>query len=133
MNLIILDQIDNPTKKSLHFNFIQKDIFLYFFYIHDMITIPVQLSEHDLHKIDTLVQMGRYKSRNQAIRTLLADRLAQEIISFSDDTPEKIQERQKIIQELEMKRISPTLSILGKKSAVDIISESRDRKSGISK
>ena len=50
--------------------------------IYYMTTIPIQLNEVDLGKIDYLIKIGRYKNCSQALRFLIQDRLSQETIQF---------------------------------------------------
>jgi Arc/MetJ-type ribon-helix-helix transcriptional regulator len=92
-----------------------------------MITIPVQIYEIELVKIDTLVKLGRFKSRNQAIRSMLLERLSSETIILPDDTPEKAQKRQQIIKDFEIKKIPFEIILIESKSAANLISEERER------
>ena len=92
-----------------------------------MITIPIQIQEADLKKIDHLVQAGRYKNRNQAIRSMLLDKLMQETLTIQEDTPEKAKRRQEILSLWEQQNIPLEFTITTDKSAMEMISEDRDR------
>ena len=68
--------------------------------IYYMTTIPIQLNEVDLGKIDYLIKIGRYKNRSQALRFLIQDRLSQETIQFEFENIEVEKKRQQIVEEL---------------------------------
>ena len=65
-----------------------------------MTTIPIQLNEVDLGKIDYLIKIGRYKNCSQALRFLIQDRLSQETIQFEFENIEVEKKRQQIVEEL---------------------------------
>ena len=50
-----------------------------------MATIPLKLNDSDIKKIDYLVKIGKYKSRNQAIRSLINRSLKEEALLFEDE------------------------------------------------
>lgn len=91
-----------------------------------MTTIPIQLNETDLKKIDYLVKIGRYKNRSQAIKTILQERLSQEAIQFNLENPEEENLRKQIVQELS-KIPNFSFKIKSKKSAAELVSEERER------
>ena len=53
-----------------------------------MATIPIKLRDSDVKKIDYLVKIGKYKSRNQAIRSFINKSLEEESFLFEEENPE---------------------------------------------
>jgi len=94
--------------------------------IISMPTIPIQLNEAELQKIDYLIRIGRYKNRNQAIKAMLNERLVRESYLFAFESAEEDQVRRKVVEKLLGK---PDISFknLTKKSAVELVSEERER------
>lgn len=91
-----------------------------------MITVPVQLNEADLEKIDYLVRLGHYKNRNQAIKIMLTEHIRQEASFAELDKPENPELYEKLRSELKKK--PPLLfSIADGKPIEDIVSEFRAR------
>ena len=91
-----------------------------------MTTIPIQLNEIDLKKIDYLVKIGLYKNRSQAIKAILQERLAQETILLNSENLEEEHLRKKIVQDLS-KIVTFSFKIDSEKSAADLVSEQRER------
>ena len=91
-----------------------------------MATIPIKLTKVEVSKIDYLVKLGKYKSRNQAIRSFIEVSLLQESINLDDQNPEI----EKIKNELYLLWDSqPEFSLTTKsnKSLVDLVSQDRMR------
>jgi Arc/MetJ-type ribon-helix-helix transcriptional regulator len=91
-----------------------------------MTTVPVPLSEIELEKIDSLVRIGRYKNRSQALKALLKVGIAHTTIHFEWEHLEEEQESQQLLENM-LKAKKPLLTILSDKSAHEIISEDRSR------
>ncbi len=91
-----------------------------------MTTIPIQLSDIDLEKIDRLVKLGRYKNRSQAIKAMLREKLDQETIIFEWEN-EKDKDVQAQILKLALSKKDSILTWKSPKSAVELIREDRDR------
>jgi Arc/MetJ-type ribon-helix-helix transcriptional regulator len=92
-----------------------------------MATIPIQLNDVDLKKIDYLVKSGRYKNRSQAIKSMIQEKLTQEVLPFEVDNPDQDELMKKILHDLREKKISGVFTIDSDKSAAELISEDRDR------
>ncbi len=91
-----------------------------------MTTIPIQLSDIDLEKIDRLVKLGRYKNRSQAIKAMLREKLDQETIIFEWEN-EKDKDVQAQILKLALSKKDSILTWKSPKSAEELIREDRDR------
>ena len=91
-----------------------------------MATIPVKLNKVEVSKIDYLVKIGKYKSRNQAIRSFINISLLQESINIEDDNPEieKIKDKLYQLWDAQPEFILTTES---NKSLVDLVSQDRMR------
>ena len=92
-----------------------------------MTTIPIQITDAELLKIDYLVRIGRYKNRSQAIKSMLQDKLTTELILFEDENDDEETLCQNIITELDKRNHEPIFMINSKKSSAELISEDRDR------
>jgi Arc/MetJ-type ribon-helix-helix transcriptional regulator len=92
-----------------------------------MTTIPIQIADAELSKIDYLIRIGRYKNRSQAIKSMLQDKLNTESILFEDENPEEEILRQKIVGELEKRNHEPIFLIKSEKNSAELISEDRNR------
>jgi hypothetical protein len=91
-----------------------------------MATIPVQLNDIDLAKLDFLIRLGKYKNRTQAIKTIIQSKLEQESFPFEWDSPSDREKRQEIIQQI-LQNNSLKIEIQSKKNAVELVREQRDR------
>lgn len=92
-----------------------------------MTTIPLQISDPELKKIDYLIKIGRYKNRSQALKLMLSEKLTQETISFDFENQEDDKVREKIVEELRAKKIEPIMMITSTKNSAELVSEDRDR------
>jgi len=91
-----------------------------------MATIPIQLNDTDLEKIDYLIQIGKYKNRSQAIKSMIQSKLEQDVLPKEWDSEKDREIRKKLIsQMLQLKDIQ--IDITSKKSAVELVREQRDR------
>ncbi|MEQ9714354.1 MAG: ribbon-helix-helix domain-containing protein [Candidatus Asgardarchaeum sp.] len=88
-----------------------------------MSVIPVKLDKETIKEIDNLVKQGIYKSRNEAIRKLIAESLRRKIINLNTNNISKI------VKGLLEKRDNGQcpIIIVTDKTAEEIISEGRDR------
>ncbi len=91
-----------------------------------MTTIPIQLKDAEIAKIDYLVKKGKFKSRNQAIRYFLTDGLAREEIDLTESEQITPEEREHFFRWLD-DHPKFSLTLKGKKSIADEISKERDR------
>ncbi len=91
-----------------------------------MTTIPIQLSDVDLEKIDRLVKLGRYKNRSQAIKAMLREKLDQETIVFEWENDED-KEVQAQLLKLALSKKESILTWNSQKTAAQLIREDRDR------
>lgn len=96
------------------------------FYIMTMANIPIKLSDADVKKIDYLVKIGRYKSRNQAIRSLINKSLEQESFLFEEENPKFDSIKEKLyhiwdIKGIKLKFLEDGISL------VDRVSKDRER------
>ena len=89
-----------------------------------MATIPVKLNKVEVSKIDYLVKIGKYKSRNQAIRSFINISLLQESINIEDDNPEIEKIKDKLYQLWDLQP-EFNLTTRSNKSLVDMISQDR--------
>jgi Arc/MetJ-type ribon-helix-helix transcriptional regulator len=83
--------------------------------------VPVRLDDEDLKKIDLLVKREAYRSRNEAIRKMIKERLAERLAEDEDvsDLVESL---------LRMKRKGKEpVTLRLKKPAVELVREGRDR------
>ena len=94
-----------------------------------MTTIPIQINEADLSKIDFLVKIGRYKNRSQAIKSMLQDKLAHEAILLDFEDPNEELRRQELLQQFKKEYPNKKLivTIFSDKNSAEMISEERDR------
>lgn len=88
-----------------------------------MATIPINLDNETVKKLDTLVLQGIYKNRTEAIRDQIKKGLAQiETVIF----PKKSSKYNSLLQRLLNER--PALNVFRTtKSAVELVSEGRER------
>ena len=91
-----------------------------------MATIPVKLNKVEVSKIDYLVKLGKYKSRNQAIRSFIKISLLQESINLDDNNPEIEKIKDKLYQ-LWDAQPEFNLTTESNKSLVDLVSQDRMR------
>ena len=91
-----------------------------------MATIPIKLNKVEVSKIDYLVKLGKYKSRNQAIRSFIQISLLQESINLEDDNPE-IENIKKKLYLLWDSHPEFNLTTKSNKSLVDLVSQDRMR------
>lgn len=91
-----------------------------------MITIPIKLNELDLEKIDYLIKVGRYKNRSQAIKTMLQEKLKQELISFEEENDQDEKKRKDALAQM-LKLSKLEIQFLTKKTAVELVNEERER------
>ncbi len=91
-----------------------------------MATIPIKLNKVEVSKIDYLVKLGKYKSRNQAIRSFIESSLLQESINLEDDNLEIEKIKKKLYQ---LWDLQPDFNLRtgGNKSLVDMVSQDRMR------
>ena len=88
-----------------------------------MATIPINLDDATVRRLDTLVSLGIYKNRTEAIRDQIIKGLALiETVVF----PEKSSKYNKALQNM-LEKSSPPNIIISPKSAVELVSEGRER------
>ncbi|MHA1520723.1 MAG: hypothetical protein ACTSRK_11120 [Promethearchaeota archaeon] len=91
-----------------------------------MATIPIKLTKVEVSKIDYLVKLGKFKSRNQAIRSFIETSLVQESINLEDHNPE-LENIKNQLYKLWDTQLEFSLTTEGIKSLVDIVSQDRMR------
>lgn len=88
-----------------------------------MATIPINLDNETVKRLDTLVLQGIYKNRTEAIRDQIEKGLAQlETVIF----PKKSSKYESIMRRL-LDESTPPNIITTTKSAVELVSEGRER------
>lgn len=92
-----------------------------------MTTILIHLSEVYLKKIDYLIKIGRYLNRSDAIKSMIDEKLTQEVLLFEFDTQKDIENREKIMKEIREKNLSLNFINDSNKTAADLINEERER------
>ena len=91
-----------------------------------MATIPIKLTEVEVSKIDYLVKLGKYKSRNQAIRSFIKISLLQESINLEEENLE-IEKIKNTLYQLWDLQPEFNLTTRNNKSLVDMVSQDRMR------
>ena len=91
-----------------------------------MPTIPIKLNKIEVSKIDYLVKLGKYKSRNQAIRSFIENSLLQESINLEDENLEIEEIKKKLYQLWDLQR-EFYLTTGSNKTLVDMVSQDRIR------
>jgi len=81
--------------------------------------VPLRLNDDEVRKLNMLMRQGKYKSRNEAIRAILANGLEE---ALGDD--EDVTELVNLLLAINKKGKSP-VSYRLKRSIVDIVSEGR--------
>lgn len=84
-----------------------------------MTVVPVRLSEGEVRKLNLLLKRGVYKSRNEAIRAILAEGL-EERLGENEDVTELVSKM------LALRKLGKTpISFKAEKSVVEIVAEGR--------
>ena len=91
-----------------------------------MTTVPVQLSESEVAKIDHLVALGRYKNRTQAIKALLQAAIQGEFIPFEWENSDEDLPSQQLVDKM-LATSDLNFQVTSKKSAHELIGEDRER------
>lgn len=91
-----------------------------------MATIPIKLNKVEVSKIDYLVKLGKYKSRNQAIRSFIEKSLIQESINLEDENLD-IEKIKNTLYQLWDLQTAFNLTTESNKSLVDMVSQDRMR------
>jgi hypothetical protein len=91
-----------------------------------MATIPIKLKDQEVHKIDYLIKMGKYRNRNQAINAMIEASLTRELLFFEESEPITSEVKNKILQVFDAQ---PNFGFKLKngKSLADLSSEDRER------
>ena len=88
-----------------------------------MATIPINLDNETVKRLDTLVSQGLYKNRTEAIRDQIEKGLAlMQTVKF----PQKSSKYHDVLRRL-LSEISPPNVLTTTKSAVELVSEGRER------
>ncbi|MHA2364336.1 MAG: hypothetical protein ACXAC7_10285 [Candidatus Hodarchaeales archaeon] len=89
-----------------------------------MPVIPINLDEDIIKKVEILIKMGKYKNRTEALRDQITKGIERMSIFEEDEKQNEVVEA--IVERL--LRIDKPLNLLKtEKSAVDLISEGRER------
>jgi Arc/MetJ-type ribon-helix-helix transcriptional regulator len=91
-----------------------------------MTTIPVNLQNPDLKKIDYLIKCGKFKNRSQAIRSMIRSKLDQEILPFELKIEEEEELKNEVLAEL---LNNPEVKFTWKtdKNSVELVQDMRNR------
>ena len=89
-----------------------------------MRVVPVRLDDQDIKQIDRLVQRQSYRSRNEAIRKMIKEKLSEFL--NNKDPDENVEELAKSMLRMKKSGREPVILKLRKK-AVDSVAEGRDR------
>jgi len=89
-----------------------------------MRVVPVRLDDQDIKQIDRLVQRQSYRSRNEAIRKMIKEKLSEFL--NNKDPDENVEELVKSMLRMKKSGREPVILKLRKK-AVDSVAEGRDR------
>ena len=84
-----------------------------------MTVVPVRLSDDEVRKLNLLLKRGAYKSRNEAIRAILADGL-EEKLGEDEDVTELVNKMPAL-----RKQGKTPISFRTEKSVVEIVAEGR--------
>ena len=88
--------------------------------------VPVKLERDDVRRLDTLVKLGVFKNRSQAIRSLLKEQLQKKIESIPQADFSGVAPVVELMLRLASKGVN-VVTISSRKSAADIVSEGRQR------
>jgi len=88
--------------------------------------VPVKLEEEDVRKLETLVRLGVFKNRSQAIRSLLREQLDRKIATIPQADLSGVGSVVDLMLRLSSKGVN-VLQITSRKSAAHIVSEGRHR------
>ncbi|MHA1439950.1 MAG: ribbon-helix-helix domain-containing protein [Promethearchaeota archaeon] len=91
-----------------------------------MATIPINIDDVNLKKIDYLVKKGHFKNRSQAIRSLLFERLNKILLPFERECSENNENIAFAIKKL-MNLKNPKVIIKSDKTASILIDQERER------
>ena len=86
--------------------------------------VPVRLDDQDIKQIDRLVKRQSYRSRNEAIRKMIKEKLSESL--NNEDPDENVEELVKSMLKMKKAGREPVVLRL-RKTAVDMVAEGRDR------
>ena len=90
-----------------------------------MPNIPVKLEEETVRKLDHLVKNGIYRSRSEAIRRMIAEKLKEKSISnIVSDSEEKLINR---LLEVVKEEGGVIINLVSPKTAAELVAEGRER------
>ena len=89
-----------------------------------MRVVHVRLDDQDIKQIDRLVKRQSYRSRNEAIRKVIKEKLWKSL--NNEDADENVEELVKSMLRMEKAGREPVVLRL-RKTAVDSVAEGRDR------
>jgi Arc/MetJ-type ribon-helix-helix transcriptional regulator len=91
-----------------------------------MPTIPVELDDVEIRKIDHLVKIGRFKNRSQAIRSIIRDKLVHETYLPEPVDPETEKRYREVM--VNLRKLTPlSVQIESMKSPLELIKGERER------
>jgi len=88
--------------------------------------VPVKLERDDVRRLDTLVRLGVFKNRSQAIRSLLREQLEKKIETVPQADLSGVAPVVELMLRLASKGVN-VVTISSRKSAAGIVSEGRHR------
>lgn len=89
-----------------------------------MKNVSIKIDDVIVEQLDFLVKKGKYKSRNEALRSMIKNSIEKEIstIKINEMDIEKIN---KLVAYFKKEKVSLTIS--SQKTAVDLVNEGRER------
>lgn len=90
-----------------------------------MPNIPVKLEEETVRKLDHLVKNGIYRSRSEAIRRMIVEKLKEKSISnIVSDSEEKLINK---LLEVVKEEGGVIINLISPKTATELVAEGRER------
>ena len=88
-----------------------------------MTVVPIRLSRQDARKLDLLVKLGLYNSRTEAMRAMIQATADEQLNRYMLN--DRVKEALKELLEAEKQEGENPLGITSKKTAAEIVAESR--------
>ena len=91
-----------------------------------MPVVPVKLEKEEVKKLDTLVRLGIFKNRSQAIRRMLREGIEKKIATLPQTDLSEIAPIVELMLQLTSRGVD-VVTITSPKTAAEIVSEGRQR------
>jgi len=89
-----------------------------------MKNVSIKIDDIIVEQLDFLVKKGKYKSRNEALRSMIKNSIEKEMSTIKINEMD-IENINKMVAYFKKERVSLTIS--SKKTAVDLVNEGRER------